>query len=241
MSDKDRAVTNAGTATANFFAKYGAAATQRAIVGQLLRFNKFGEWHYGLDDEELPRGTQRVVHMMTTTVGWQKWVDNRPAQTVMGLLAEGFEPPPRSSLGDNDPNMWETYDDGRPRDPWQFTNTVILSDPRDHELYTYSTTSRGGLTAVGELSKAFSDHLRIAPDEMPLVALEVGSYQHPNKSYGEIRFPRFVVAGWVPSSQLPSTSGDMGAAQALPAPEEPESPPAPKPANNRKAKSRIPF
>jgi hypothetical protein len=207
-----------------------------------LRFTKFGEWRYGMDDDELPRGTRLVAHMLSLVVGWQKWVDSRPAEAVMGLIAEGYEPPPRASLGDNDKELWDSFDDGQPKDPWQFTNQLILSDPVDRELFTFSTSSRGGLTAIGELSKLFSNHMRIKPDEMPIVALKVGSYLHPIKSRGEIRFPIFEEVGWVKASELPAVNSG-GSPEALPAPEEP--PPAPAPqatrSNTRKTKTRTPF
>jgi hypothetical protein len=229
MSDKKddkKAVTTHGSTVADYFQRYGAAATQRSIIGSLLRFTKYGDYHYGQYDDELKHGTQLAAHMQTTLVGWQKWQGNRPVDAVMGLLAEGFEPPRRDKLGDLDQAQWETDEKKQPRDPWQFTTMLVLSDPRNNDLFTFSTSSKGGLNAIGELAKAYSNHLRVAPDEVPIVELQRGSYKHPVKEYGEIRFPILKPVNWIPTSQLPPLDGS--APEALAAPEE-EPAPAPKP------------
>src|SRR4029078_9906099 len=85
-------------------------------------------------------------------VGWVKWVDNKPDQQEMGLLTEGHTPPARcamgdtdeaawevagrgkppsarSAMGDTDQAAWEVDASGKPRDPWQFTNYLILKKP----------------------------------------------------------------------------------------------------------------
>jgi hypothetical protein len=49
--------------------------------------------------------------------------------------------------------------------------------------------------------------MRAHPDEWPVTAFERGSYQHPNRSYGEIRFPIFRVDGYVLIKNLPPLEG----------------------------------
>jgi hypothetical protein len=49
--------------------------------------------------------------------------------------------------------------------------------------------------------------LRQKPDEMPIVELDVGCYQHPNRAYGEIRFPIFKGTGWIAANKLPPVDG----------------------------------
>ena len=41
------------SATQNFFEKYGKAATTHSIIGRLLKFNKFGEYRAGQEEEEI--------------------------------------------------------------------------------------------------------------------------------------------------------------------------------------------
>ena len=196
-------------ATKNFFEKYGEAATQGNIIGRLLKFNKFGEYRAGRDEQEIPRGTVLAAHMATLCIGFVKWVDGR-REIIMGPVAEGFVPPKRAELGDTDKSTWDKDDEGEPRDPWQRSNSLVFVDLETSDLFTFNISSKGGLGAIGELSKAYGRHIRSNPDELPLVELDVGSYRHPKKEYGEIRTPIFKVTGWIASDKLPPIDGVPG-------------------------------
>src|SRR5262249_47472200 len=158
------------------------------IVGKLLKFSK-GDYLAGQDGEEVPVGTKLVAVMDTLTVGWIKWQDARPVEHRMGPIAEGYAPPPRSELGDTEEDKWDLDDRGEPRDPWQFSNYLILLDAETKDAYTFTTSSRGGLGAIGELSKAYGKRIRQEPDCYPVIELEVGSYQHTNREFGRIKYP----------------------------------------------------
>jgi hypothetical protein len=232
-------------ATQNFFEKYGEAAAQRNIVGRLLKFSKFGEYRAGQEEQEIPRGTTLAAHMPSLTVGFMRWEDGRPAESVMGPVSEGYVPPLRSELGHTDQSRWETFDDGRPRDPWQLTNSLVLINLENEETFTFSTSSKGGLGAIGELCKLHGKHLRANPDEVPIVELDVGAYQHSNRAYGEIRFPIFKVVNWIELDRLPPLDGapaaEDDATLALPEPEPAPPKPAPlKPAPLKKAAAPSP-
>jgi len=194
-------------ATENFFQKYGRAATSRSIVGRLLKFTKFGEFRAGQEEEEIKRGTKLAAAMDTLQVGYVLWQDNRPADAVMGRVVDGFVPPKRETLGHLDKSRWESFDDGRPRDPWQFSNQIVFVGQESGEQFTFSTSSRGGLDAIGQLCLEHGKRIRQKPDEVPIIALEVGSYQHSNRAYGEIRFPIFRVVGSMPAKDLPAIDG----------------------------------
>jgi hypothetical protein len=198
-----------GTATQNFFQKYGgSAASGGPTVGSFLKFSKFGEYRHGSYDEQLALGTQLAVYMNSFCIGWTRWESNRPAERIMGPLAEGFVPPKRAELGHHEQAQWERDSDGRARDPWQFTNTVVLKPvDSDEVFYTFSTASKGGLAALGKLALEFGNRMRSKPDEYPVVELDRDSYQHSNKAYGEIRVPVFTVVGWVPAATLPPLEG----------------------------------
>jgi hypothetical protein len=122
-------------------------------------------------------------------------------------VAEGFVPPLRKELGDNDKTQWETDDEGEPRDPWQFTNTIVLIELETNELFTFSTSSRGGLNAIGQLSLRYGEHMRQKPDETPVLELGSGSYKHLNKKFGEIRIPILRITDYVPLKDLPPLDG----------------------------------
>lgn len=184
----------------NYFESYGSQVSQKAIVGRLLKFNK-GDWLAGEDDEEIEEGTKLVANMDQLMIGWVKWADNKPEQQLMGLVVEGHQSPKREALGDLDQSLWEVDAQGKERDPWQFTNYLIMKEvgaegSDDEKLYTFATSSRGGLNCVGELCKVYGKQMRQQPDQYPIVELGSGSYNHPNKEFGRIKFPTLAVVGW---------------------------------------------
>lgn len=195
------ALTNAG---GNFFQDYGDQVSQKSIVGKLLKFSK-GDYLVGENNDEVEEGTEYVANMDELMVGWIKWADSKPEEQIMGRVSEGYQPPKRSALGDDDKSRWEVDEQGRERDPWQFSNYLILKTPGENDednLFTFTTSSRGGLNAIGELCKTYGKAMRQRPDEFPIISLKVGSYQHSNKAYGRIKFPIFEVVGWTPKAEF---------------------------------------
>jgi hypothetical protein len=195
----DVATRTAGTAVANpntnYFQSYGDQVSQRSIVGSLLKFSK-GDFLAGENEEEVEEGTRFVANMDELMVGWIRWWDAKPSDQIMGRVSDGYQPPKRNELGDDDKSRWELDDKNEPKDPWQFSNYLILKAEEGDELFTFTTSSRGGLNAIGELCKAYGKAMRQRPDEYPIIALGVGSYQHSNKAYGRIKFPIFDIVGW---------------------------------------------
>jgi hypothetical protein len=208
------------TATQNFFEKYGKAATLSSITGRLLKFNKFGEYRAGREEEQIKHGTRLAVYMDSLCVGYQLWEDGRPTDKIMGPIRDGFVPPDKKTLSHRDKSKWETDDEGEPRDPWQFTNTLVLVDPETKDLFTFTTSSKGGLNAVGHLALKYGEHMRQKPDEAPIIELGGGSYKHPNKKYGEIRFPILKRVDWIPVDKLPPLDDGEGPLQLDPPPDE---------------------
>lgn len=193
----------------NFYEKYGDAATARNIVGKLLKFTKFGEYVAGIENEVIPIDTMLIAYMPSLAAGYVRWENGKPAQAEMGYVGEGFIPPKRNDLGWNDASEWETNDRGGPRDPWQFTNSLIFIDINKSALYTFNTSSDGGLKALGGLSKIHGRHMKTHPRDLPTVKIGGGSYKHSVKAYGEIRYPIFTVVSdkWFPVDELPPLEG----------------------------------
>jgi hypothetical protein len=188
------------------FEQYGEEVASRAhITGHLLRFTKHGEWKYGQDMDELPENTRLLAYLPGLKRGWVKWADGAPTRHIVGLVAEGYTPPPREELGDMDESEWSELN-GRPIDPWQATNYMIMLDD-EGEFYTFVTSSKGGLSAVGELATNFGKHRRMKPDEIPVVELRARSYQH--KDYGETFAPVLKLVGW---AKIPENFAELEAA-----------------------------
>jgi hypothetical protein len=203
--------TDVTTSTKNPFEQYSEAVGANRIVGDLLKFSK-GEYLAGRDGVEVPEGTEMVAILDELLVGWLKWENNKPADMRMGKVSDGFLPMRRAELGDDDKDNWETDDRGDRRDPWQLTNVLILKALEGEKLYTFATSSKGGMGAIGKLCGAYGKHMRSKPGEFPVVSLQVDSYKHPNKSYGKIFTPLLEIVGWVDKGEsLAALAGEMAA------------------------------
>lgn len=180
------------------FAAYAAAHGGSRIVGSLLKFSK-GDYLVGQNGDIMQEGTQLAVNMNELLVGWIKWQDKKPAEQLMGRLADRFVPAKRDALGDTDKSLWETDDDGNPQDPWQFTNYLLMKMPGIDDqdaLFTFTASSHGGIGAITKLCDSYSKLRRMrSPGEMPVIKLGVERYQH--KKYGWIKNPEFKITGWV--------------------------------------------
>ena len=187
------------TAVAKFgdnpFLSYGEAAGSRSFNGDLLKFSK-GDYVAGQNGRAVAVGTRLIANMDTLSVGWMRWEDSRPVEVRMGLVVERFKPARRAELGAHETSQWETDMEGRPKDPWAFTNSLELASEDGGEQYTFSTSSKGGIGAIGELCKGFGEEMSAHPDEWPVIELDVGSYAHANKNLGRIKFPILSIVGW---------------------------------------------
>jgi hypothetical protein len=133
------------------------------------------------------------------TIGWIRWADNKPDQQILGLVGEGFKPPKRDTLGDNDKELWEVDREGRPMDPWQPSLYLLMKEPGEQantetNLYTLAGGSRGMQDAVMKLAGEYGKHMREFPDEFPIITLDYETYKHDD--WGIIKKPKFSVVGW---------------------------------------------
>jgi hypothetical protein len=179
----------------NPFEQYGE--NDSVLIGPLLKFSK-GDYLIGKDNE-LFDGDPKLVAVMPSLIhGWVRWEAAKPAEQIMGLLAEGYAPPPRGELGHLDEAEWERGEDGRVRDPWQPTVYLPLVSVDAENVYTFSTGSDGGRRlGVRPLCLAYGKRMRTHPDELPVVQLHQDSYPHKIKAYGRIKHPVFPIESWV--------------------------------------------
>ncbi len=203
--------TDVANTSKNPFEAYSEAAGANRIVGDLLKFVK-GEYTCGRDNTEVPLGAEMVAVMDELLVGWLKWEGSKPSDMKLGKVSEGFMPPRRAELGDDDKDHWELDRDGRPRDPWQLTNVLILKAVESNELLTFTTSSKGGMGAIAKLCGAYGKHMRQKPNEFPVIALGASSYKHPDKSLGKIDIPTLDIVGWVDKAEsLAALAGEIAA------------------------------
>lgn len=194
--------------TADYFERYGQAASGRRFVGDLLKFGKDGVYVAGQECREIKLGTRVVACMRSLRVGWLRWENAYPFEGPSGLLADGFVLPKRDTLANTpDESTWERNDKGVPINPWQVSNDLVMYNPQARQFYTFATTAKGGLSAIGELAKEYAHHWRQHPEELPSVLLKGGSYLHRDRSRGRIHYPIFSDIQWVPASSVPALDG----------------------------------
>jgi hypothetical protein len=179
----------------NPFEVYSEAASNNRIIGDLLRFAK-GDWLAGRNGDEMPRGARLIVNVADMRIGWQCWKGGKPVDARLGRVADSFVPPTRAALGDMDEDEWDRDEKGNPRDPWQFTNVLVMKAEKGDQLYTFSASSKGQLGAVAKLVGEYGKRVRSHPSDLPIVALEVDSYQHTIKERGRIKVPVLKLVGW---------------------------------------------
>jgi hypothetical protein len=145
---------------------------------------------------EVPIGTVLVAIMPTLAAGWVKWENGLPTEQAMGLVADGFTPPKRKDLGDTNESAWIEDESGQRRDPCQLSNYLIMADPNSHALFTFTTSSKGGLSSLGQLCKTYGMKMRQRADQIPIVRLGFGSYKPRDPARSRVKFPMFEVVGW---------------------------------------------
>lgn len=178
----------------NHFETYGNSVSRSTLVGALLKFDR-GDYPIGRDGEILPIGTPVVP-----CLNYLALLANLPIDHRGGLVVHGHVPPRRADLGDTDQAPWEIGSDGQPKDPWQFSNVLPMVSVNGKVPYTFVSSSKGGLSAIGELCKLYGKNLHVAPGMYPIIELSSGSYAHKDKSIGRVKFPSFPVVGWTKSA-----------------------------------------
>lgn len=196
------------TTSENYTQRYLDEVAPSGIAGRLIKFRE-GKYLTPDDEREVPEGAEFILLADDTLIGWIKFAGvGEPPERHMGLLFDDFEMPPREALGDLDPTKWELGLDNTPADPWQHQQCIVLQETETAELFTFSTSSRTGRRAVGNLLRHYTRMQKQHPDELPVIRLGRGSFEHKDKRVGTVEVPVFIVCGRAPrnSAAKPDTS-----------------------------------
>jgi hypothetical protein len=193
----------------DYRSRYLDEVAPAGIAGRLIKWTKDGTYVTADDGEELAEGAEFIVLADETLVGWIKFAGpGEPPERHMGLLFDGFEMLPREELGDLEQSRWEMGLDNAPADPWLHQMSVVLQNVETRELFTFTTSSKTGRRAVGNLLRHFTRMAKTHPDELPVVRLGKGGYDHRDSRVGWVAVPVFVVVGRAPrdGTAKPDTS-----------------------------------
>ncbi len=189
----------------NLYTEYGLTVASGNI--DFLKFKK-GIYEYGSANTVLPVNTRVVANMPELTVGPLKWLDGKPVANEMKRLCDG---PIKTRKELDCPNKedWPINHAGDRTDPWQFTNVLPMRDPETGKEFKFTTSSRGGLDAIGALSFAYGEHMAKHNDgSLPVIELGAGEYDHP--AYGLTQIPVFRVVEWKSEAELMGGGTDAG-------------------------------
>ena len=184
-----------GVAPATSVSPWREAANDEigANFGSFLKFTK-GDWTLGEEEKEVPTDARFVANLEEYYRGWVRWWDGKPTEHRIGRVVDRHRVPPREELGDLDESRWEAEPNGLRRDPWAKTVYLAMRDLRNDEIVCFTSSSDGGRKAVAKLADRYDRLRRRFKAKMPVVVLEVESYQH--KIYGKILKPQFRVVDW---------------------------------------------
>jgi hypothetical protein len=198
-------------------AKYLDDIAPSSMVGLLIKFNKHGKFATA-DGTEISEETDFIAHCDQTLVGWIKFNDDAPPDRHMGQLYDGYIPPPRAELGDTNQSQWSAGLSGAPDDPWKHQMCLVLQQAGTAEFFTFVTQSATGRRSVGNLLKHYERMRKINPNELPVVRLKAGGFQHRDDRVGWVATPSFAVVGRAPrdSVAMPDTSATSDMDDAIP-------------------------
>jgi hypothetical protein len=173
---------------------YADQTLASAIAGDLLLYRK-GKRTRGEDDRPVPLGTRLLANMIEVWTGHVRWWDNSPVEYRIARLIDFPPEVVREDLGHMDKSLWETDQQGNPRDPWQPVDRIVMRD-MDGELLTFSTSSWGGRKAVAKLCRDFDQNYQKHPGAWPIV--ELRSKDRRSADFGLIPEPVFTIVDWAP-------------------------------------------
>jgi hypothetical protein len=190
------------------------------MTGTFFKFDgKEGKFVKSLDDAEIPEGSEYVVVYDQIQVGWVKF-NGKGAQPErkQGPVFEGFNPPKRDTLGDDDKSAWEIGLNGKPQDPWQFQILLPLLSTADDELFVFQTSSITGRRACDAVIRMCGRMQVKEPDEYPVIKLRISGFEHKDELVGWIKTPAFDRIGKAPKANatLADTSREKDLNDALP-------------------------
>jgi hypothetical protein len=213
-------------ASASGLEKY--ASDSGSYLGDLLKVSgRDGTISFGAQATEMKPGGKFAALLGEAKVGFIEWEEGTPVDQAWMRLADLTDERDlralRTSLGNTDPADWEEQElNGKPKDPFRESVMLPLVELRSGRLFTFSSSSSGGVRAVKRLVKNALIHLRAVPEaernHVPVIELGVGSYTSRNKQVGQIFFPVFEVEDWMSPEEVLHLLGRSGNASAFGAP-----------------------
>jgi hypothetical protein len=183
-----------------------------SMVGRKIRGSKDAVFVTPDDGETVPDDIDFVALCDQIMVGRIRFNgEGNPPDYRMGLLYDGFVPPRDEELPDRDQSQWQLGLDGQPSDPWAHFIYVVLQRGDTGELFTYTTSSKTGRRAIGNLLRHYDRLQKTHPDMYPIVRLKAGGFNHRDPRVGWVPVPAFAVVGRHPKDNAAKPDGSLAA------------------------------
>jgi len=157
-----------------------------------------GQYSYGKDDDELPKGTRVAINPTEFKNGWICWKDGQVMEEIMVRIVDG-KPPAKGDLTDHGP-----YEDEK--DGWREQSSVAFRDIESGDEFLFKTSSKGGRIAVGNLVRDYGKGFARHPGELAIAELASTSFDAKDKKTGKKlgkKFaPVFKLVDWQSEEEL---------------------------------------
>jgi hypothetical protein len=166
--DSDETTTSTTPATISDDDGYASAAVEadrHLIKGEIVKFVD-GTWT--IRKTQVAKGTQFIP--IKLAMAWVRWENKRPVEYVWPK-PNGFLPS-RESLGDDDESNWPAGLDGKPKDAWQNTRYIYLTDVKTAETHTFTNSTTGMRHCYSALAQAVATMRRAHKHALPVVELD---------------------------------------------------------------------
>jgi hypothetical protein len=207
--------TTSNSPVAAYLAAHGVG-----MAGTFIKFDgKEGKFVKSQDDTEIPAGSEYIVIYDQIQAGWVKFAGKgQSPERKQGAIFEGFVPPARNTLGDDDETQWEEGLNKQPQDPWQFQILLPLLSTADDELFVFQTTSITGRRACDAVIRMCGRMQAKEPDDYPVIKLRISGYAHKDERVGWIKTPAFDRTGKAPKANtaLANTSHENDLSDSIP-------------------------
>ena len=145
------------------------AVQAEARFDRLLKFKK-GD--YKVSDDDVPLGTEFLVHPAAWLKVWAKFVDKKLVDKKVYCVAKGEKPIHRNEL--DALNLSETD-----KDPWSLQDLLPLENLETGEVVIFTTSTVGGKQCVREVVDAYTKRVRKGRPGQPIIACVKTCRQKP--------------------------------------------------------------
>lgn len=181
--------------------------SQSAFPGDRLAPKK-GRYRWGWGDEAViwrEEDDTLIANIPNAILGWRWWKQDAKSQLgPISYPAMGQPLPARDTLGDEDQDLWDKDNKGKPKDPWQRYLMIPfrLSSDKYSNVHHLMLSSKTSVQAGVQFLREFARQGRAHPGMLPIVRMgmeeERFEIKHADGAREVITYdrPTITIVGW---------------------------------------------